>query len=116
GDVDPLLVSDACGGGLGGGEHGGQRGGVEVALVEGHRRLADDGGDDAGLGDDGPNGGDAAVLHRDVAGGQVQTRDAAERVAAVRHRRGAGVGGLAGERDRVALDAERAKDDAHREV
>ena len=72
-----------------------------------HRR------DDPGLAHDA-----ARRAHGSVAGSlcdlsdlECELRRAGERVAAHIHRRRAGVGGLAAERDLVAFDAERAEDD-----
>ncbi len=89
---------------------------VEVAHVEGHFGFGDDGGDDAGFGGDVADGGDAVVFDGDVADGEVEFGDAAEGVFAVGHGGGAGVGGLAGEGDGVAFDAEGSEDCAHGEL
>ena len=53
---------------------------------------------------------------RDLAELELELRGAGERVAALVHRRRAGVRGLAAERDEVALDAEGAEHDAERQV
>ena len=53
---------------------------------------------------------------RDLAELELELRGAGEGVAALVHRRRAGVRGLAAERDRVALDAEGAEHDAERQV
>ena len=89
--------------------------GVEVALVEQQRRLAGDRRDDARLGVGRARGGDAAVADRGVAHREREARRGEERVAPVRHRRRAGVRGLAAEDHAVALDADRAEHGADRQ-
>ena len=91
---------------------------VEVALVEQLLGRLDDGGDDAGPADDAARRADRAVpdLRRDRPDLERELRRAGERVAALVHRRRAGVRGLAAPRDEVALDAEGAEDDAERQV
>src|SRR5581483_8183670 len=91
---------------------------VEVPLVEQLLRRPDDGRDDPGPADDVARGADraAADLRRDRADLERELRRSRERVAPLVHRRRAGVRRLALPRDLVALDAERAEDDAEREV
>ena len=89
-----------------------------MALVEQALGGLDDGGDDARLRDDAAHRADGAAADalRDLADLELELRGAGERVAALVHRRRAGVRRLAAERDLVALDAERAEDDAERQV
>ena len=103
---------------LGVGEHRGERPGVEVTLVEHLLRRLDDRRDDARLADDAARPcrrrrrrslGDVPNLERELGG-------AGERIAPRVHRRRAGVRGLAGPGDVVALDAERAQHDADRQI
>ena len=81
--------------------------GVEVALVEELLGGLDDGGDDPGPADDAARRADRAVpdLGGDLAQLERELRRAGERVAALVHRRRAGVRGLARPRDAPALDA-----------
>ncbi len=99
-------------------EHLGEPGRVEVALVEQALGGLDDGGDDPGLRDDPAHraNGPAADALRDLADLELELRRAGERVAALIHRRRAGVCGLAAEGDLVALDAEGAEHHPERQV
>ena len=91
---------------------------VEVPLVEQLLGRLDDGGDDPGLRHDAARGADRAPtdLRGDRADLERELRRAGERVAALVHRRRAGVRRLAAPRDLVALDAEGAEDDSERQV
>ena len=107
-DLDAVLVGDAVGGGLHVREHVAQLLGLERALVERHlAALVDDRGD-AGPGGDGADRGHAAALDRDFARREAEAGRGEEGVLAQVHRGRARVAGLAGEGDRVALDAEAA--------
>ncbi len=87
------------------GEHRGEGGGIEVALVEGEAALGDDAGDDAGFGFAGADGAHAAVALGDVIDFRSHFRGGEESVFAAVHGGAAGVGGLAFEGNRPALDA-----------
>src|SRR2546423_1522077 len=80
-------------------------------------RGPDDRRDDARLGDDAAHRADGAFAGSlgDFPDLELEPRSAGERVAALVHRSGAGVRGLAAERDLVTLDAERAEDDPERQ-
>src|ERR687885_1172038 len=88
-----------------------------MALVEQALRRLDNRRDDPRLRHDAAHRAHRALAGslRDLADLELELRGAGERVAALVHRRRAGVRGLAAERDPVALDAEGAEDDAERE-
>src|SRR5439155_6578131 len=117
-DLDALLVGEPPGCGLSVAQHLGEPARVEMPLVEEALGGLDDRGDDARLCDHAAHRADrsAADALRDLADLELELRSAGERVAALVHRRRAGVRGLAAERDLVALDAEGAEDDAERQV
>src|SRR2546423_537949 len=98
------------------GEHGGELRRVQVTLVEEALRGLDDRRDDARLGDDAAHRADGAFAGSlgDFPDLELEPRSAGERVAALVHRSGAGVRGLATERDLGTLDAERAEADPER--
>ena len=89
---------------------------VEVTLIEETFRSLDHGRDDPRLRDDAAHRADAAVVRCDRADLEREPRRARERVAALVHRRRAGVRRLTAERDARALDAERAEHDAQRQI
>ena len=91
--------------------------GVEVALIEQLLGGLDDRGHDPGLADDasGRAHGATAGASGDLANLERELRRAGERVAALVHRRRAGVSRLTVPGDPVALDSERSEDDAERE-
>ena len=92
-------------------EHVGEAIGVDVALVERDARFAGDGGGDAGRVLYAAGGADAAEgIAADLADFHGEAGSGDECVVTQRHGRGAGVGGLAGERERVPFDAEAADD------
>ena len=117
-DVDLLLLGEAARELLRSREHRGELAGVEVPLVEQLLCRLDDGGDDPRPADDAARRAHGAVarLAGDVADRERELRGARERVAALVHRRRAGVGRLPRPRDAPALDAERAEHDAERQV
>ena len=117
-DLDLLLRGEPAGRILGLGEHRREPVGVEVPLVEQLLRSLHHRGDDPRPTDDVAAGTDrtAAGLGSDAPDVERQPGRACEGVAPLVHRRRAGVGGLARPGDPVALDAERAEDDAEREV
>lgn len=82
-----------------------ERWGVDVALVEGDLAIGDDTGDDAGACLAGADGADAAVAVGDLVDFRSHPCGGEEGVLAAIHGRAAGVGGLAGEGDLMALDA-----------
>ncbi len=92
------------------GQQRGEDAGIEMPLVEQQRRLAGDRGHDAGLRVGPARGRHAAVPDRRVAHREREARRGEERVAAMRHRRRAGMRGLTAEDHAVALDADRAED------
>src|SRR5207244_4675873 len=81
-------------------------------------RGLDDGRHDARLRDNTAHRahGAAAGSLRDLADLELQLRRTGESVATLVHRRRAGMRGLPPERDEVPLDAERAEDDAERQI
>ena len=89
-----------------------------MPLVEQLLGRLDDRGDDARLADDAARRAHRAVPHLggDRAQLELELRRAGERVAALVHRRRAGVRRLAAPRDEMALDPERAEDDAERQI
>ena len=99
-------------------QHRGELSGVEVTLVEQALGRLDHRGDDAGLRDDPAHRADRAVTRplRDLADLELEPRRTGERVAALVHRRRAGVRRLSTKSDLVTLDAERAQHDAERKL
>ena len=117
-DVDRLLGGEPLAGGLRLDQHRRELLRVEMALVEELLCRLDDGRHDPRLADDSAGRADRSVARpaRDVADLERELRRARERVAAPVHRRRAGMRRLAAPRDAVALDAERAEDDAERQI
>ena len=117
-ELQPLLLGKAVRGCLRVAQHLRERRRVEIALVEEAFRRLDDRGDDARLRHDAAHRADRALAGspRDLADLELELGGARERVAALRHRRRAGVRGLALPRDPRPLDPERPEHDAERQV
>ena len=117
-DLDPLLVREARSPASPASSIDASFVGVEVPLVEQLLRRLDDRGHDPRPADHAARGADRAVagLPRDLAEVERELRRACERVAALVHRRRAGVRGLPAPDHAVALDAEGAEHRAERKV